>query len=76
MVSPDRSLPFMSKKRHKIKGLYGIICGLNMTDRTPMRKELGTVQKQLGAPWQKIPPPQQALQIYLPAQPVFEQTSF
>jgi hypothetical protein len=41
----------------KLFWLSGMICGLNMADRTPMRKEFGTVQKQLGAPWQKISPP-------------------
>jgi hypothetical protein len=40
------------------------------------RRAFGTVQKQLGARWQKISPPQQAPQICLPAQPVFEQASF
>ncbi len=40
-----------------------------------MKQEFGTVQKQPGAPWQRNFPPQQAPQIYLPAQTVFEQTS-
>ncbi len=38
------------------------------------QKELRTVQKQSGALWQKISPP--VPQICLPAQTVFEQTSF
>ena len=41
-----------------------------------IRQKFGTVQKQPGAPWQKISPPRQALQIYLPAQTVFEQAGF
>ena len=45
-----------------------------MISLNEMKQTFGTVQKQLGAPWQINFPPQQAPQIYLPAQPVFEQT--
>ncbi len=31
--------------------------GFNMSDQNIKRKEFGTVPKQLGARWQKIPPP-------------------
>lgn len=48
--------------------------GFNRSDQNIKRKEFGTVPKQLGARWQKIPPP--IPRIYLPAQSVSGQAGF